>query len=296
MERDSYRTVKRVLLALGGLFLVAAVVWAIRPRPLAVELAQVARGPYEQEVVEDGITRAVDIYTVIADVEGNLRRVTLKAGDRVLKGQTVAVIDWGPERPQLAPVDGYVLRVQRDSEGPILRGAAIMDVADSHSLEVVADVLTTDAVRVRSGDPVRIEGWGGPKPLQGRVKLVEPSAFMKVSALGVEEQRVNVVITIVSPLEEWKGLGDNFRVDAHIVVASVDDALTVPTGALFREGDSWEVFAVEGGKARKRRVEIESRNPVKAVVASGLKAGETVILYPGDKIREGTRVKGLKSL
>jgi HlyD family secretion protein len=294
MERDPYRTVKRVLLALGGLFLVAAVVWAIRPRPLTVELAQVVRGPYEQEVVEDGITRAVDVYTVIADVEGNLRRVTLKAGDRVLKGQTVAVIDWGPERPQLAPVDGYVLRVQRDSEGPILRGAAIMDVADSHSLEVVADVLTTDAVRIRSGDPVRIEGWGGPKPLQGRVKLVEPSAFMKVSALGVEEQRVNVVITIVSPLEEWKGLGDNFRVDAHIVVASVADALTVPTGALFREGNAWTVFTVEGGRARKRRVEIESRNPAKAVVASGLKAGETVILYPGDKIREGTRVKALE--
>jgi HlyD family secretion protein len=294
MERDRYRTIKRVLLALGTLLLAAAVIWAIRPRPLTVELAQVVRGPYEQEVVEDGITRAKDIYTLIADVSGNLERVALKAGDRVLKGQTVAMIDWGTARPQYSPVDGYVLRIQRDSEGAIERGVPIMDIADSHSLEVVADVLTTDAVRIHSDDPVRIEGWGGPKPLEGRVKLVEPSAFLKISALGVEEQRVNVVITITSPSDEWKGLGDNFRVDAHIIVASVADALTVPTGALFREGDSWEVFTVEGGKARKRRVEIESRNPAKAVVASGLQAGETVILYPGDKIREGTRVSALK--
>lgn len=285
---------KRLLLGLGLLLLATAAVWAIRPRPLAVEFAQVVRGPYQQEVVEDGITRAKDVYTVIADVSGNLRRVALKAGDRVLKGQVVATIDWGPARPQYAPVDGYVLRVQRDSEGAIERGVPIMDIADSRSLEVVADVLTTDAVRIRPDDPVRIEGWGGPKPLQGRVKLVEPSAFKKISALGVEEQRVNTVITITSASEDWKGLGDNFRVDAHIIIASIDDALTVPTGALFREGDSWAVFTVEGGRARKRRIDIESRNPAQAIVSAGLKAGETVLLYPGDKIREGTRVKPLE--
>jgi HlyD family secretion protein len=293
METDRYRTIKRTVLIVAGLGAVAAALWALRPRPLPVELGRVARGPYELTVVEDGVTRAKEVFTVAADVSGNLKRVARHAGDRVRAGEVVAEIEWDEPRALRSPVDGFILRVVRESAGPIERGAPVIEIADALSLEIVADVLTTDAVRIRTGASVTIEGWGGPKPLEGKVRIVEPSAFKKISALGVEEQRVNVVIDLVSPAEEWKGLGDNYRVDCHIVVAAIQDALTVPTGALFREDSSWAVFTVQGGVARKRLVQIESRSPVQAVVQSGLTAGETVILYPGDKIREGTRVKGL---
>lgn len=295
METDPYRTLKRTLLIVAAVGVLAAALWAFRPRPLPAEFGRVARGPYELTVVEDGITRAKEIFTVAADVSGNLKRVKVHAGDRVKAGEIVAEIEWDEPRVLRSPVDGFILRVVRESAGPIERGQTVIEIADALSLEIVADVLTTDAVRIRPGASVKIEGWGGPKPLEGKVRIVEPSAFKKISALGVEEQRVNVVIDFISSPEEWKGLGDNYRVDCHIVVASIEDALTVPTGALFREDDSWAVFAVEGGRAKKRVVGIESRNPVQAVVASGLAAGETVILYPGDKIRDGTRVRQLPS-
>ncbi|HSA58829.1 MAG TPA: HlyD family efflux transporter periplasmic adaptor subunit [bacterium] len=294
MDTDRYKAFKRTLLIAAGVGVAAAALWALRPRPLPVELGRVARGPYELTVVEDGVTRAKEIFTVAADVSGNLKRVTRHAGDRVKAGEAVAEIEWDEPRFLRSPVDGFILRVVRESAGPIERGQTVIEIADAMSLEIVADVLTTDAVRIRPGASVKIEGWGGPRPLEGKVRIVEPSAFEKTSALGVEEQRVNVVIDFVSPPEEWKGLGDKYRVVCHIVVASLADALTVPTGALFREDDSWAVFAVEGGRARKRLVGIESRNPVQAVVASGLTAGETVILYPGDRIRDGTRVRPLK--
>jgi HlyD family secretion protein len=129
---------------------------------------------------------------------------------------------------------GRILRVMQKSEAPVSLGAPLVEIGDPTDLEVVADVLTTDAVRVHSGDPVRIEGWGGDMPLEGRVRLVEPGAFTKVSALGVDEQRTDVVIDITSPAIERASLGDAYRVDVRIVIAALDDAIVVPAGALFR--------------------------------------------------------------
>ena len=150
---------------------------------------------------------------------------------------------------------------------------------------------SSDLVEIRPGAPVRVEVGSGAPALRGAVRRVEPSGFTKVSALGVEEQRVNVIVDIVSPRGEWPSLGDGFRVDARIVVYAIDDAIKVPTGALFRDGQRWAVFAAESGVARKRLVELQRRGQREAAVASGLAPGVAVIMYPSDAIADGVRVE-----
>jgi HlyD family secretion protein len=188
-----------------------------------------------------------------------------------------------------APVSGRVLRVAQENEGVIGIGATIMELADPTDLEVVVDVLSTDAVQIRPAAMVHLEAGVGVH-LQGRVRLVEPSAFTKISALGVEEQRVNVIIDLSSGAERLARLGDGYRVDARIVVASARDALKVPVGALFREDGRWMVYTVADGRARRRDIKLGPRNAVEAVVEDNLKAGELVALYPSDSVREGVRV------
>jgi HlyD family secretion protein len=187
-------------------------------------------------------------------------------------------------------VDGRVLRVTQESEATLPVGAPILELADAHDLEIVVDVLSTDGVQIAPGTRVRIERWGGPVTLEGRVRLVEPGAFTKVSALGVEEQRVNVILEILSPPERWTALGDGYRVEAEIAVFSAPSAVTVPISALYRVGDSWAVFELADGHARQRLVQLGRRNPLAAVVEAGLSPGQVVILYPGDQIRDGLRV------
>lgn len=197
-----------------------------------------------------------------------------------------------PDRLEIrSPVAGRVLRVLQESEAVVALGAPLLEIADPSDLEVVVDVLTTDAVQITPGMPVRIERYGAGQPLDGRVHLIEPSAFTKVSALGVEEQRVNVVIDPVSPSDQWKTLGDGYRVEARIIVHQEENAVKVPGGALFREGERWTVFVLDGGKAKKRVVELGHRNGVEATVAKGLEVGELVVVYPSDAVKDGVRVK-----
>ncbi len=158
-------------------------------------------------------------------------------------------------------------------------------------LEIVADYLSSDAVQIRPGARVRIEEWGGASALEGVVRRVEPSGFMKISALGVEEQRVNVVVDFVDPPEARPGLADGFRVELRVVLWEGEEVLQVPTGSLFRDGDDWAVFAVEDGRARLRKVEIGRQGGLVAEVVDGLEEGDQVILHPGDSIVEGLRVK-----
>ena len=193
--------------------------------------------------------------------------------------------------PVRAPVAGQVLRVLQKSEGPVASGAPLLEIGDPADLEVIADVLTTDAVRIRKGDPVRIEGWGGDRPLRGVVRLVEPGAFTKVSALGVDEQRTNVVIDVTTPLAERAALGDAYRVEVRIVVAALDDTLIVPTGALFRDRAGWAVFVIADGRARRRAVVLAYRGTSEAAVTKGLAANAQVILFPGDTLADGVRVR-----
>lgn len=190
-----------------------------------------------------------------------------------------------------SPVKGRVLRVVQESEAVVPTGAPLLEIADPRSLEAVVDVLSQDAVAIRPGMHARLEIGTGVAPLAAQVRLVEPAAFTKISALGVEEQRVNVVLDFAEPLDRIETLGDAFRVEAHIVTSRIADALKVPVGALFRDGAGWAVFAVEDGRAVKRAIQASRRNGIEALVEQGLQAGETVVVYPSDTLRDGARVE-----
>lgn len=190
-----------------------------------------------------------------------------------------------------APVAGRVLKIHHSSETTVALGAPLLELGDVARLEVVAELLTSDALAARPGSVVRIERWGGPTVLQGRVSRVEPAGFTKVSALGVEEQRVNVLIDITSPAADWAPLGDGFRVAVRIVTRSEASVLRVPVSAVFPHGAGTAVFVVDGGRARLRPVTVAARNGVDAWVPQGLAAGDTVIVYPPAAVADGVRVK-----
>jgi len=190
-----------------------------------------------------------------------------------------------------SPVNGTVLKVIQESEAPVVLGAPLLEVADARSLEAVVDVLSQDAVAIRPGMRARVELGQGVAPVPALVRLVEPAAFTKVSALGVEEQRVNVILDFAGPLDQVWTLGDAYRVEAHIVTHRDEDALKVPVGALFREGEGWAVFVARGEVAEKRTVKVPRRNGVEAVIAEGLREGEQAIVYPSDALRDGVKIE-----
>ena len=193
--------------------------------------------------------------------------------------------------PVRSPVEGTVLRIPDKSERVVAASAPLLTIGDPSRLEVVIDLLSNEAVKVKAGMPVLLEGWGGERPLRARVRIVEPLAFTKVSALGVEEQRVNVIADFVDPPG---ALGDAFRVEARVVLWSGENVLKVPVSALFRRGENWSVFVVEGGRARWREVEIGHRGALDVEIAKGLNAGEQVIRHPSNDIDEGRRVRVVK--
>jgi len=188
-----------------------------------------------------------------------------------------------------APVTGRVLKIIQDSEAVVQPGAPLIEIGDPMDLDVIADLLSSDAVQISRGAPVRIDGWGGP-PINGRVTRVDPAGFLKVSALGIEEQRVRVTVDLVDPPEVWSRLGHDYRVVVHVTTWSADDVLTVPVGALFRKGDDWAVFVVRDGRARVAPIKIGHRNNRAAEVLSGLAAGDEVVLHPSDRVSEATPV------
>jgi HlyD family secretion protein len=208
---------------------------------------------------------------------------------------TLAFDDSGPDRMRIwqvrSPVGGHVLRVLQESQSPVDLGAPLVEIGDTTDIEVVADFLTNDAVRIHPGDTAWIEDWGGDSPLAGRVRRVEPGGFTKVSALGVDEQRTNVVIDIIAPPDERPTLGDAFRVDAQVVVAALDNAIVIPAGALFRDRDGWATFVASDGVAHKRTVRLSHRSQSNAAVLDVVQPGEAVILFPTDAIANGVRVK-----
>ncbi|MDP3412928.1 MAG: HlyD family efflux transporter periplasmic adaptor subunit [Polaromonas sp.] len=189
-----------------------------------------------------------------------------------------------------SPVSGVVLRVPQPSEATLAAGAALLDIGDPRRMEVISELLTTDAVQATSGRRVVIERWGGP-PVEGVVRRVEPAAFTKVSALGIEEQRVNVLIDISSPPGAWRAMGDGFRVSVRIVTVSVEQAVLAPLGALFPHGKGMAVYRLDGRYARLQPVEVGARNNNEAWLRSGLTEGQTVIVYPPAAIRDGSKVR-----
>jgi len=190
-----------------------------------------------------------------------------------------------------SPVAGRVIAVRHESEGVVPAGTPLLEVGDPAHLEVEVDVLSMDAVRIHPGTPVRFERWGGEFPLEGRVRRVEPVGFTKISALGVEEQRVLAIVDITSPREGWKGIGDGYRMETSFILWEEQDVLQVPAGALFRIGDRFAVYVLDKGRARVRPVDVGRRNGLAAQVLSGLSEGETVILHPGDTVSDGKKVR-----
>jgi HlyD family secretion protein len=190
-----------------------------------------------------------------------------------------------------SPVHGRVLKVQHESEGVVAAGEALIEIGDPRALEVEVEVLSDDAVRIGPGTRVLLERWGGAGPLEGRVRAVEPAGFTKVSALGVEEQRVLVISDIVSPPERWERLGDGYRVEARFILWEGEDVLQAPSSALFRHEEGWAVFVMKNGRALRRQVETGRRSGLSAEVLSGLSEGEMVIPHPDRSIEDRTRVK-----
>jgi HlyD family secretion protein len=379
-----------------------AIGWLLRPQPIGVDLARIARGPLRVTVSDEGEARVREVFVVSAPLPGSLRRVEIHAGDPVIAQETV--VAWiEPNDPSLldvrtaaearasvgaaeaaqrhaaaevrraqaeldfaqselgrirelaaqgaasqsaldaaerharvtraaieearaglamresdlkraraallapsrrrttpetcdcvevtSPVTGTVLRVLRESEGLIAAGEPILEVGDPANLEVAVDLLSTDAVRVAPGLRALISDWGGEQPLEGVVRRVEPFGVTKVSALGIEEQRVNVLIDLVSPRERWRRLGHGFRVEPSIVLWEAESVLRVPFSALFRSGDGWAAFVAEDGRARLRQVEIGHENGLEAELISGLREGEQIVVYPSSRIEDGSRVR-----
>lgn len=232
--------------------------------------------------------------------EWKAAQFALQIADYELEQARAALLHTEPGRPAtsdswqfpiLSPIDGRVLRVFQESSIVVPSGARLMELGDPTDLEIEVDVLSIDAVKILPGAKVFLEHWGGDAPLHGRVRLVEPSGFMKVSALGVEEQRVNVIVDFTDPAEARPTLGDAFRVEARIVIWEDEDTLNLPVGALFREGGDWAVFEVIGGRARVQHVRIGQRNDLEAEVLDGLSVGASVVIHPGDKVADGVRVK-----
>jgi HlyD family secretion protein len=204
----------------------------------------------------------------------------------------------GRERPTaaqwvdvLAPVSGRVLRVQQKSAGVVQAGAPLLEVGDPTALEIVVDLLTTDAVQIVPGTSVAIEGWGGDHVLSGRVRRIEPSAFTRPSALGVDEQRVNVVVALTDPRERSAALADGYRVEARLTLWQTANVTKVPLGAVFRHGDGWAVFRVESRAARLVPVVLGHRGDTEVEIVSGLARDALVVVHPGDRVKEGVRVE-----
>ena len=378
----------------------AALYFALQPRPLEADFAEVSRGPLRITLDEEGETRVRDRYVVSAPLAGRVLRIEHEPGDRVRAASTVlarflptdphlldpraraqaeaqvktsestlnrsrvelaraqserehaeselerhlklhrdglvaedrlesarlraataaeseraaqssigvaqaeleraraslieAVGAAAPDKAVVllhAPIDGVVLRRIWESEAVVAAGEPLLELADPAKLEIVSDMLSTDAVKISLQDKVLIEQWGGERTLLGRVRRVEPYGFTKISALGVEEQRVNVVIDFDDPREAWEELGDGYRVEVRVVVWESDAVLKAPSSSLFRHGEAWAVYVVDDqARALLREVEIGQRNAREVQILAGLLAGDRVIAYPGDQIASGVEV------
>lgn len=194
------------------------------------------------------------------------------------------------EMPLHSPIDGMVLEVFKQSEGAVQPGTPLVELGDPKALEVVVDVLTTDAVRIDKGDKAVVTRWGGSEELAAHVARIEPKAFTKISALGVEEQRVNVVLELDAPHEKWASLGDGYRVEAKITVTRIDAALQVPAGALFRHDSAWSVYRIEDETAQLQEVTVGAQSGLRAEIKGGLREGQMVIVHPGEKVNDGIGV------
>lgn len=255
----------------------------------------------ERDTVSKRTLEKAEMDVAVMQAELARARANLQLRVRELESAKARLI--GPEDIELsqeekgccvqvhAPIDGRVLQIDKESEQIVNAGEPLLRIGDPKDLEIVTDLLSTDAVKVKEGAEAWIEGWGGAKPLKAHVRRIDPAGFTKVSALGIEEQRVNTILDFKAPKEELPPLGHDFRVFVRITVWSSDDVAKVPLGALFRQGSDWAVFTVADGVAHLQLVKIGHRNTQSAEITEGLEPGARVILHPSDRISDGIKVE-----
>jgi HlyD family secretion protein len=238
-----------------------------------------------------------------AEIEAAIRAADVRGAEFALKvaGHELAQARAALERPAVsaegntievvAPVSGRLLQVMQESETVVAAGTPIAEIGDPADLEIEAEILSRDAVTIRPGDAVSVEQWGGSQPLRARVRRIEPAAFTKISALGVEEQRVMVLCDLIDPPADARALGDRYRVEVRVAVWHRDEVLQVPAGALFREGGTWKTFVLRDGKARAVAVDAGKSDGRFTEVRAGLQAGDEVLLHPPDKVADGSPVR-----
>lgn len=289
-----------------GVGLVASILllWMIfRPAAVRVEIANAVRSPLMDTIDAEGKTRVKRKFTITAPVSGKLKRIELREGDFIVRNYPITEVDpnppiqRAPTNPSglpnpyaakvFAPSSGRVLRIFEKSERFLEVGTPLLEIGDPSNIEVVVDVLSSDAVRIHPGLKMLIDNPDSADPIRAQVKVVEPQAITKVSALGVEEKRVDVIADFVGTQPTF---GDNFRVDAHIVVWQGSDVLSVPNSALFRSGDDWNVFVVEGSRAYLRKVATGHRSRTNTEITEGLNEGDAVIVHPPNGLADGSRV------
>ena len=290
----------------------AAIQAAKAARDLAAAAVKDAEAQYEfarseyarmQELIVEGSISKRDLDS--ADRDNKARRAGLDTARAALqvrnyelelaRAQLVSPLETRASRedcdciPITSPVSGRILQITDRSERVVREGDTLMQIGDPKDLEIVVDYLSTDAVRIEAGQRVIIDNWGGDKSLEGRVRLVEPFGFLKISALGIEEQRVNVIIDFTSD-EGWERLGHGYQVESKVVLSEASDVLAVPLTALFRDGENWAVFVEDDGRARLRHVEAGQRDGVIAEITDGLESGDRVIAHPSDRVIDGVRI------
>lgn len=249
-----------------------------------------------QAALDRAIQKALSTEAALQSAEAAIAQrqaelANVRARSISFSGPNAAGVKSGEAIDLYAPSSGLVLRLMQESETTLAAGAPILEIGNvDQDLEVLVELLSADAVQIAPGDRVILSGWGGKTLLNGVVERIEPWGFTKISALGVEEQRVNTILRFTDPPETWKKLGHGFRIEARIVVWEDEKALIVPSSALFRNGENWAVFAVAIDVATLRPVEIGWNNGVEAQVLGGLEAGQRVVLYPSSALYDGIRV------
>lgn len=279
----------------GGIILgILISLWFLfRTKPVEVETALVTRGPFIEDFLIDGKVRSKNKTTVVAFANGDVDEINLRPGDSIVKGQKITVLHWDYSKKIVSPLSGVVVKVYRETAGPVNRGEPLIEIIDPEDLEIVAEPLTSDALRINENTSVKVLGLGDSSAsYTAKVTTVSRAGFVKISALGVEEERTEIRMALVDvPKKILQKLGDNFHVELSLELSRAENALKVPLGALFKDKENWSVYVIENGKAFLRHIELLKRNDREASVSKGLKEGERLILFPGDTIFEGTRVK-----
>jgi len=249
----------------------------------------ISRDQYDRALNDANTTaaqkRSADFRVDVARYELEAARAILQHGSQIEKDESVERI------PVRSPINGRILKINRQCEGPVNIGEGLLEVGDPTALEIEVDVLSADAVKILPGMPVRFERWGGAQPLQGIVRTVEPTGFTKTSALGVEEQRVLIISDLTSPAEQWQQLGDGYRVEANFIIWHEEEVLQIPASSLFRHNEQWAVYKIENDEARLQTVQIGKHNGLVAQVLQGLNIGDQLIDHPGNEVENHRKIK-----